>query len=378
MLKKILSLMGCMLISCMLLVSCSGGGSSGSYSGTADVGSYSGSGFSSSAGVDNAMQKSDNSLVADMGGDYDSESDVNVSPEVQEAQKARENVKVIYTGSMELETMTFDASLNAIKVAVSEAGGYIENMNSYSRGESPLDSFTDDGMLLYANIDVKIPAGEFNDFVDKLENDGIGNVTEKDIRAEDVTKDYYDAQTRLEVARNEVTQLQALLAKAETIDEVLRVREQLSQAVYEVESIQGQINYYDDAVAYSSLSIDLSEVTALTMRAHAANYGSKLVESATNGLVDGLTFLGDLLLAILSHWLLLGLFVLIVVLFVRMGIKKSKEAQAKNAEIRAQREREAQAQREEIEQLKQVLAETDEIDDVPNDAADDTSDDAQE
>lgn len=240
-------------------------------------------------------------------------------------EEARENVKRIYTGEVALESVKFDESLKKIESMVQEAGGYFQSNDVYTR-----DSWGDNDSFREANMMVRVPVEKFDALMDDLTSgDGFSTIRQS-VSSDDVSEQYYDIQMRLESARSEVARLTELLEEAKDVSDVISVEQALSDATYRVESLQGQLNGMDSRIDYSTININLSEVTALTMTARAAGYGSKLMESLSNGFTGGIEFMGDLILLIAGHWLIL-LFVVCVIMLV-VTLRKRKRNKKKRAQ----------------------------------------------
>jgi predicted nuclease with TOPRIM domain len=84
-----------------------------------------------------------------------------------------------------------------------------------------------------------------------------GKVLDERTTSEDVTERYIDLKARLNNLQMEEQSLVELLAKTKTVDEILRVEQELARVRGEVESLQGQINYLDRNVAMSLITVSL-------------------------------------------------------------------------------------------------------------------------
>ncbi len=69
---------------------------------------------------------------------------------------------------------------------------------------------------------------------------------------------YYDIQARLDNAKAEEQQLLEILAKCETVEDILAVRQSLSSVRADIESYTAQINLWDNLVAYATLSVNIN------------------------------------------------------------------------------------------------------------------------
>src|SRR4029079_6542383 len=78
----------------------------------------------------------------------------------------------------------------------------------------------------------------------------------------DVTAQYTDLQARLTGATAQRDALLVVLARAQSIGDILAVRDRVTAAQTEVDQLQGRINLLDRQSTYSSLAVTLSEKSA--------------------------------------------------------------------------------------------------------------------
>jgi len=98
----------------------------------------------------------------------------------------------------------------------------------------------------------------------------MGTVENQNINSQDVTQQYIDLQAQLTSAQMEEQSLQAILAKATTVSDEIAIQEQLTQVIAQVENLQGQINYMQNQVAMSTITVNLNTPQVSTGRRHPA------------------------------------------------------------------------------------------------------------
>lgn len=82
---------------------------------------------------------------------------------------------------------------------------------------------------------------------------------------EDVTLSYVDMESRVSALETEKAALETLLAKAETVDDIIIIRNQLTDVIYEIESYESRLRAYDNLIEYTTISIHISEVERVTV-----------------------------------------------------------------------------------------------------------------
>ncbi len=231
--------------------------------------------------------------------------------------------KMIYQVSYRIQTLDFDASLSAIDALAVEFGGYTESSEIFGRSIQSSRS-----QLRSATLVLRIPADQLNSFFGRVSS--IGTITGESLSSQDVTLQYVDIDARLKTLQQQEERILALLAEATDLQAVLEIEQTLSDVRYQIESYTSQMKQLDSQIAYSTVSINLSEVAVLTEpKDEPQTFGERLAEtfrSSTLRLRDGfrafaIWFLGNIL-EILLWLLLIALVVLAVLLLRRRRIRR--------------------------------------------------------
>ena len=167
------------------------------------------------------------------------------------------NRKLIQRVSLSVETDQFDTFMTQLDEQISALGGYIEYEYSYNGS-----SYSTYNQVRRATITVRIPDDKVSDFVSNVS--GIGNVVSKTTSAEDVTLQYVDTESRKAMYLAQQESLLALLEKAETVEDIAYLTEQLAQVRYNIESMESQLRTYDNLVDYATVDLEISEVEVYT------------------------------------------------------------------------------------------------------------------
>lgn len=173
--------------------------------------------------------------------------------------------KIIKNASLNLETLTFEDTLNKITSETENIGGYIEQSDLYNNSLYPhyyMDSYYDeesaDSEARSANITARVPSDKLDDFIAFLEKDT--NEVYKSINISNVTLQYMDIESRKKSLEVEQDRLWELMEKAENVDAIVTIEARLSEVRYELENLTSQLKYYDNQVDYSTVTINLAEV----------------------------------------------------------------------------------------------------------------------
>jgi hypothetical protein len=131
----------------------------------------------------------------------------------------------------------------------------------------------------------------------------MGTVQNEHISGQDVSAQYVDLQARLANEQAQRNAMLALLAKAQTVSDIIAVQNQLGQITGQIEQLKGQIQYIDHNVAFSTISVSLTEAGAPAANTPSDSWGfaSALSDAAhnfvttINYLVTGLGAIGPVL-----------------------------------------------------------------------------------
>ena len=154
--------------------------------------------------------------------------------------------KIVYNATLTLTADNPEAALDNIVQKTQELGGYISD--SYTT--------TDDLGATLSTATLKVPADMLEELVTAAE--AAGKVTDYRLSSEDISLSYYDMQARLDNAKAEEQQLLEILAKCETVEDILAVRESLSSVRADIESYTAQMNLWDNLVAYATLYLTIN------------------------------------------------------------------------------------------------------------------------
>jgi len=153
--------------------------------------------------------------------------------------------QVISQASVSLNVSNVSTALNQVETMAQNLGGSVDNMNSSGAQNQE-----------QANVTIRIPANQFLTALNQLQ--GMGTVENQNINSQDVTQQYIDLQAQLTSAQMEEQSLQAILAKATTVSDEIAIQQQLTQVIAQVENLQGQINYMQNQVAMSTITVNLN------------------------------------------------------------------------------------------------------------------------
>ena len=239
--------------------------------------------------------------------------------------------KIIRNAQLEVETLEFDSFISAVLGKVNALGGYVQSNNTRNRG------YYNQRYLRVAEMVLRVPAEKLDEFLDAV--NGVGNVTSRRESTNDVTESYVDIEARLASLRTEYETLLGLLERAETLEEIITLQDRLTSVRYEIESYEARQRSYDSQIAFSTVTMSITEVERETA-VEEETFGQETSRRFRESLEDvgegfknfAIGFIGNLPTILVLLFFFVGCPILIVVLIVnsvKRRRRKRLEAAAK-------------------------------------------------
>lgn len=174
--------------------------------------------------------------------------------EAESSAGIEENRKLIRTVTIEAETSDLDAILADVDAQLAALGGYVQHKSVQNgRGSS----------YRYATLTLRIPADKLDSFVGHVEN--ATNILSSNEKAEDVTLKYSATESRIKALETEEARLLELLARAESLNDLLVLESKLADVREELETVKSQLKLYDSLVDYGTVNLTITEVKEYTV-----------------------------------------------------------------------------------------------------------------
>jgi hypothetical protein len=113
-----------------------------------------------------------------------------------------------------------------------------------------------------ASVTLRVPSARFRDALDQLKQLD-GEVVTSTVSGQDVTDQFVDLQARLAAKQQEEQRYLALIARANTIDEILKIDASLANVRTQIEQLTGQINSIKARTEFSTIVLSVSPLAAL-------------------------------------------------------------------------------------------------------------------
>ena len=247
--------------------------------------------------------------------------DSSVSNSTTYAPEIGVNQKLVRKIYIDAETEDLDTLLSQVDARIKELGGYCESREVYNGSASSTRRYR------RATLTVRIPASQLDQFVDHVS--GSSNVTSANETADDITLSYIATESRVNALQTEHDRLLELLAKAETMSDLLEIESRLTNVRAELEKIASQLKLYDNMVSYGTVNLSISEVKEYTV----VEEPETVWERIGNGFMDSLEGVGIFfrelfvfIIVALPYLVLIGIAVVLIVIIVKKR-KKNKNTE---------------------------------------------------
>lgn len=225
--------------------------------------------------------------------------------------------KIIRTANISLAIEDLDVALSAVRAVAGDTGGFV------ATSDIVIDRSEDEQVSTpqRATMTLRVPTASFEDAMDRLRDVAKG-VDSETIGTDEVTSEYTDLQSRLRNLEAAERQYVALLERAVTIDEILRVQGSIDGVRGQIEQAQGRINVLDAQVELATITVNLRLITAppIVDPPNNTNWAVQAWETSRDVSLDIAVVLGTVAIAggVFSLWVI-PLLVIALVFWKRFG-----------------------------------------------------------
>lgn len=162
-------------------------------------------------------------------------------------QKLAPDRHLIKTASVTVETNDVGLTVQKAIALAREKGGYVFSL---SEQISPTGQH-------FATLEIRVPSEAFEETMLAIEQ--LGKIKSKFVRAEDVTEEFLDIQSRLKALRESEKRILKMLSEAEDLDTVMRLENELATRRSEIERYEGRLRYLRERTTFCSINLTITE-----------------------------------------------------------------------------------------------------------------------
>ncbi|MBI5668314.1 MAG: DUF4349 domain-containing protein [Chloroflexi bacterium] len=207
-------------------------------------------------------------------------------------QSAPEDKRIILkTANLSIVVDDPTATLSRITVLAEEMGGWVVS------SQTSRVALASGGEVQRGTITVRVPAERLDEALASIKS-GVVSVNSENVAGQDVTQDYTDLTSRLTNLEAAEKQLRTIMDNAQTTQDVLTVYNELVRVRGEIETTRGRIQYYDQAAAFSAITVEVIP-TAIEAPIQIAGWSpGRTAEQALAALINTLRVLADVLITV--------------------------------------------------------------------------------
>jgi len=220
--------------------------------------------------------------------------------------------KMIKEADVRLEVKKYSLARPQIMAAIKKYNGFITSENQDNNEQR-----------INTDYVIRVSNDKFDGLVDDLVATA-SHVNYKKIKAEDVSEEYVDIESRLKTKREVEKRYLDILSRAKTVDEILKVEETIRVIREEIEAKEGRMRFINDRVSFSTINLNVYE--KLDFR-YIPDSKPNFFQRLWKAINTGWTALITVLIALFYIWplILIALIIVFIILRVERKRKKAKE-----------------------------------------------------
>ncbi|HET9345185.1 MAG TPA: DUF4349 domain-containing protein [Candidatus Limnocylindrales bacterium] len=165
--------------------------------------------------------------------------------QVADAEATAPELLIIRTGQLEIEVADLDAAVAGARSGVIAVGGYVSSSEERAGDDAA------------ATVTFRVPADRWDDALDAVRGVG-GSTRHLQVQTQAVTGQVIDLGARITNLRATEAALQAIMAQATKIPDVLEVQGKLTEVRGEIERLSAEKAHLEEQAAYGTLTVTFS------------------------------------------------------------------------------------------------------------------------
>lgn len=168
------------------------------------------------------------------------------------SEPAQQERIILRDASLAIVVESTTTTIDAISRMADEMGGWVVS------ADSSTSSYSQDRQVTNGTVSVRVPAAQLDSALGNIREMAL-EVERESVTGRDVTDEYVDLSSRLGNLEATEEQLAEIMDTAFSVEDVLNVQRELTQVRGQIETIEGRLRYFDEASAYSSISVTVTE-----------------------------------------------------------------------------------------------------------------------
>jgi len=142
--------------------------------------------------------------------------------------------QMVYTARFEIATSNVEEAMGQFIRGAQSTGGYLESRED-------------------THVVCRVPAARFQELIAAMPS--LGSIVSQTIRNDDVTRKYQDLRLHIETADWSRRRVLGLLEKAQKIEDIIKLEEELLRLTATIEGLKGVLEDLSEQIAYSRIEV---------------------------------------------------------------------------------------------------------------------------
>lgn len=156
---------------------------------------------------------------------------------------------VISTGTVTLEAEDVGAARLEVRKILDTYGGTLSDQETTTG---------DEGVVTSTRLVLRVPSARFADATADLE--GVATLTGSTSTGEDVSTEVVDVEARIRAQRKSVSRIEALLAQADSLEQIVTIEGQLTSRQSELDALLARQGQLADQTSQSTITVYIEQV----------------------------------------------------------------------------------------------------------------------
>jgi len=236
--------------------------------------------------------------------------------------------KIIRNAEMIFEVSAPDELQRKISSIAESKGGYVVSSDSSQQGGNESTA-----PYKLVKIVLRIPSNQFDATLNEIKSSGAGTPRQEKVTGRDVTEEFIDLEARIKALKATEAQMMEIMKRANTVDDLLNVQQQVGQLRAQIESLEGRLRFLQNQTSFSTITITLQQPG--TFIASPTGFFYRLKRAVGDGLEAAseiVLFIVRAAIALLPLGLLVFAFIYVFVKIIKRRNKKAVLVQQMEAE----------------------------------------------
>lgn len=223
---------------------------------------------------------------------------------------------LVYSCTMSIDTLEFTSTVNGLKTLINQYGGFIE-MENYDDGGSYGRWYSESEVKWQSySATLRVPSRNYDVFCNSA--GGLGDLRSKNASVQNLSSEYHDLATSLEIYEAKEERYIALLAGITEDEYAVAIERELTDLQIEIARIKSRMNKINTDVTYSYIYITINEVKEyISEPVKTDTFIDRLVNTLKNtgrefvGFLEAMLFL---IIRLIPYLILIAVLIIVVIL----------------------------------------------------------------